>query len=38
MIKRKIGYDDEVRAAMRLKMGEMVIDDNNSEQHHDDME
>ena len=31
MIKRKTGYDEEERAALRLKLGEMVLDDNHQE-------
>lgn len=29
-VKRKIGYDDEERASVRLRLDEMVLDDENS--------
>jgi hypothetical protein len=29
-VKRKIGYGDEERASVRLKLGEMMLDDDSS--------
>ncbi|KAF8329028.1 hypothetical protein F5887DRAFT_1081409 [Amanita rubescens] len=36
VVKRKIGYGDEERASIRVKLGQMIIDDDNSENQRND--